>query len=102
MGRKPWGGEPSPRLRHPSPARAGEGTGLREGPLIPTCRDYTLSPRQIGADLFNELLIQDNRVSTPVLHTLVLAPIPALSHLGERVWSFYTSGGAFPAPYPQQ
>ena len=29
-GRKPWRGEPSPRLRHPSPAPAGEGTGVRE------------------------------------------------------------------------
>ena len=30
-GREPWGKVPSPRLRHPSPARAGEGTGEREG-----------------------------------------------------------------------
>ena len=33
QGRKPWGTEPSPRLRHPSPARAGEGMGVREGSL---------------------------------------------------------------------
>jgi len=36
------------------------------------------------------------------LLVLVLARIPALSHSRERVWSFYTSGGAFPAPVPQQ
>jgi len=30
-GRKPWERRPTPRLRHPSPARAGEGTGVREG-----------------------------------------------------------------------
>jgi len=30
-GREPWVRRPSPRLRHPSPARAGEGKGEREG-----------------------------------------------------------------------
>jgi hypothetical protein len=30
-GRGPWVPKPSPRLRHPSPARAGEGKGEREG-----------------------------------------------------------------------
>ena len=32
-GREPWGKQPSPCLRHPSPARAGEGTGVRESIL---------------------------------------------------------------------
>jgi len=30
-GRKPWERRPTPRLRHPSPAGAGEGTGVRQG-----------------------------------------------------------------------
>ena len=30
-GRQPWGKWPSPRLGRPSPARAGEGTGVRDG-----------------------------------------------------------------------
>jgi hypothetical protein len=35
---------------------------VREVSLIPTCRDYILSPRQVGTDLFNELLTQDARL----------------------------------------
>jgi hypothetical protein len=60
-GRKPWGTEPSPRLRLPSPARAGEGTGVREGSVTrPTAHavGYVLSPAP-RADFINEPLTQD-------------------------------------------
>jgi hypothetical protein len=36
---------------------------VREDSLIPTRRDYNISPRQVGADFFNELLTQDTRGS---------------------------------------
>jgi hypothetical protein len=50
-GREPWVGRPSPRLRHPSPARAGEGMGEREGSHThPALRDHGLpsSARSAG------------------------------------------------------
>jgi hypothetical protein len=55
--------DPHPAFGTPLPvAAATEGTGVREVSLIPTCRDYILSPRQVGTDLFNELLTQDARL----------------------------------------
>ena len=49
---------PHPAFGTPLPHGRERGRGVREGPLIPTCRDYTLSPA-LRADLFNEFVTQD-------------------------------------------
>ncbi len=61
-GRKPWGGEPSPRLRLPSPAGRERGRG-RGWHLKPTaCAvGYDLAPAS-QAEFLSELLTQDTSV----------------------------------------
>ena len=73
---EPQSREPSPRLRRPSPARAGEETGLRGGRLpIPRCGtvSYPLSPRQVGADFINEFLTQDTSINASTVGPLPVA-----------------------------
>ncbi len=48
-GRKPWERRPTPRLPHPSPARAGEGMGVREGSPTHGSRRGLSSGAPIGA-----------------------------------------------------
>ena len=55
-GRKPWERPPTPRLRHPSPAGAGEGTGVREGPPTHGSRRGLFATAPFGALLLVGLL----------------------------------------------
>jgi hypothetical protein len=68
-GRKPWGREPSPRLRHPSPARAGEGTGGEGGcadPRLTPCGLHSTAP--IGAvEPFSEYGLYSTNFSYRIL-----------------------------------
>jgi hypothetical protein len=47
--REPWVQGPSPRLRHPSPARAGEGLGVRERIADPRLAPWAKGYRSSGA-----------------------------------------------------
>jgi|GEM_PF-1096791 hypothetical protein len=63
-GRKPWERRPTPRLRHPSPARAGEGTGVREGSPTHGSRRGLSFTAPIGAvELFSEYGIYSTNLS---------------------------------------
>src|SRR5262249_31240013 len=57
-GREPWVRRPSPRLRHPSPARAGEGKGEREGAPTHGFTPWATLCRSFGADFCWELRLQ--------------------------------------------
>src|SRR6516165_4125109 len=64
-GREPWVRTPSPRLRHPSPARAGEGKGEREGAPTHGFTPWATLCRSFGADFCWELRLQDTRGGRP-------------------------------------
>jgi len=52
---------PSPCLRHPSPARAGEGKGRGKVPLNPRLTPWTRLCRSCGA-IFREAMLQNARL----------------------------------------
>src|SRR6516165_8817161 len=58
---------PSPRLRCPSPARAGEGKGRGRVPLNPRLTPWAKLYRSFGAILCREFRLQDtsSRLRTP-------------------------------------
>jgi membrane fusion protein, heavy metal efflux system len=72
-GRKPRERQPTPRLRHPSPARAGEGTGVREGPPTHGSRRGLTSTAPVGAlEPFSDYGIYSTNFSYSTLARAVL------------------------------
>jgi hypothetical protein len=55
-GREPWVQKPSPRPQRPSPARAGEGKGEREGAFNPRLAPRAKLCRSFGAEFFHQPL----------------------------------------------
>jgi predicted metalloprotease with PDZ domain len=76
--REPWVGQPSPRLRRRSPARAGEGRGDREAALNPRLAPWSKLWRSFRAEFSNEPLSQHTGSSRKWFYSGFAGPVLVL------------------------